>query len=188
MRIPTPKQSRDAARGFASGRGQPRPAVCRPRVARVTLALALLGLVAGCVSGGAGPVSQNFWREELGRLNTATIEDALAKVVQKHSLIVERDFNVGGEVRWELAWIARDVVADEEVRGITNARNRIVIKGVEIGAGNIDNYRMTWELANEVTSQTNPNWHPDAVPASVIEHFRPVYTDLRLEVRTGVRR
>ena len=47
---------------------------------------------------------------------------------------------------------------------------------------------MTWELANEVTTETNSNWHPDIVPASVIAEFRPIYTDLTLEVRTGVRR
>lgn len=180
----TLKRLRDGASGFASGRGQPRSAIGRPRVARVTLAILLLG-VAGCAT--AGPVSQNFWREDLGRLNQATIEAALDKIIQKHSLRFEQRYDGGGEVRWELGWISREVVADEEVRGVTNARNRIVVRGVESSAANVDNYRMTWELANEVTTETNANWHPDIVPAAVIAEFRPVYTDLMLEVRTGVR-
>ena len=182
----TQKRLRDAASGFAPVRRQPRPAI-RPGFAGVALAVLLLG-IAGCVTAGAGPVSQNFWREDLGRMNTATIDDALGKIAQKHALRLENRFVQGGEVRWELGWIPRAVVAEEELRGVTNARNRILIKGVESGAGNIDNYRMTWELANEVTTETNSNWHPDIVPASVIEEFRQVYADLTLEVRTGVRR
>ena len=181
----TLKRLKDGASGFASGRGQPRSAIGRPRVARVALAVVLLG-IAGCAT--AGPVSRNYWREDLGLLNQATIENALARVIQKHSLQMDQRYDQGGEIRWELGWISREVVADEEVRGVTNARNRIVIRGVESSAGNADNYRMTWELGNEVTTETNGNWHPDIVPATVIAEFRPVYTDLMLEVRTGVRR
>lgn len=180
----TLKRLKDAASGFASVRGQPRPAI-RPGLAGVALAVMLLG-VAGCAT--AGPVAQSYWRESLGRLNTATIDEALTKITPKHSLRLENRFAEGGEVRWEFSWIARGVVAEEEVRGVTNARNRIVIRGVESGVGNVDNYRMTWELANEVTTETNSNWHPDIVPASVIAEFRPIFTDLTLEVRTGVRR
>ena len=187
MRTLTQKPLRDGAREIASRRGQPRPAAGRPRVAGIALAVMLLGFIAGCVSAGAGPVSRNFWREDLGRLNTATIEVALDKIIQKHALRLEQRYNEGGEVRYELSWIPREVVAEEQLRGVVNARNRILIRGVEIGAANVDNYRMTWELANEVTTQTDSNWHPDIVPASVIEKFRPIYSDLRLEVRTGVR-
>ena len=188
MRTLTQKPLFGGASEIASRRGQPRPATGRPRVAGIALVVMLLGIVAGCVTAGAGPVSQNFWREDLGRLNTATIDDALAKVVQKHALRLEQRYDQGGEVRWELSWIPREVVAEEQLRGVVNARNRIVIRGVELGAGNVDNYRMTWELANEVTTQTDTNWHPDIVPASIIDKFRPIYSDLRLEVRTGVRR
>ena len=182
----TLKRLRDGASGFAPVRRQPRPAI-RPGLVGVALAVMLLG-VAGCVTAGAGPVSQNFWREDLGRLNVATIDEALQKVIQKHSLRLQDRQAIGGEVRWELQWIPREVVAEEELRGITNARNRIVIRGVESGAANVDNYRMTWELANEVTSETDPSWHPDIVPASVIEEYRQIYADLTLEVRTGIRR
>ena len=184
--MPTLKQSRDVASGFASVRGQQRPAVGRPLTARAA-AMVVLFAVSGCVTAGGGPVSENFWREDLGRLNQATIEQALAKVIQKHGLRLEQRYDQGSQVRWELGWISREVVAEEQLRGITNARNRILVKGVQSGAANIDNYRMTWELANEVTSMANSNWHPDIVPESVIEQFRPVFTDLRLEVRTGVR-
>ena len=185
--MPTLKQLRDVASGSASVRGQQRPAIGRPLTARVA-AIVLFFAVSGCVSAGGGPVSDHFWREDLGRLNQATIEEALAKIIQKHGLRLEQRYDEGSQIRWELGWIPREVVAEEEVRGITNARNRILIKGVQSGAANVDNYRMTWELANEVTSMANSNWHPDIVPASVIEEFRPVFTDMRLEVRTGVRR
>lgn len=185
--MPTPKQLRDVASGSASVRGQQRPAVGRPLTARVA-AMVVLFAVSGCVSAGGGPVSDHFWREDLGRLNQATVEDALAKVMQKHGLRLDQVYPEGSQIRWELSWIPREVVAEEQVRGITNARNRIVIKGVQSGAANVDNYRMTWELANEVTSMADSNWHPDVVPASVIEQFRTVFTDMRLEVRTGVRR
>ena len=177
---------RDDASGFAPVRLQPRPARGRPGLARAALAVMLLG-IAGCAT--AGPVARNYWREDLGNLNVATIDDALSKIVPKHSLrVVNRLVGQGGDARWELNWIPREVVAEEELRGVTAARNRILITGVQSAGGAIDNYRMRWELANEVTSQTNSNWHPDIVPASVIEEFRRIYADLTLEVRTGVRR
>ncbi len=185
----TLKRFRDGAR-FARLHGRPRPAAGRSRVAAPALVFCLLMLAAisGCATAGAGAVARNYWREDLGSLNQPTLEEALAKVVQKHSLQLMQRNTTGGEIRWELNWIPREVVAEEELRGVTNARNRIVIRGVESRIGNVDNYRMTWELANEVTSQSNPNWHPDVVPASVVAEFRPVFTDLQLEVRTGVRR
>ena len=177
---------RDGASGFARVRGQLRPAIGRPGLAWAALVVMLLG-IAGCAT--TGPVARSYWREDLGNMNVATIDDALGKIVPKHSLrVVNRLVGRGGDARWELNWISREVVAEEELRGVTAARNRILITGVQSATGATDNYRMRWELANEVTTQTNPDWHPDVVPASVIEEFRRVYADLTLEVRTGVRR
>lgn len=186
MSIPTLKQLRDGASVFATRRGHQRSAVGRPLAACVALVVLLLG-ISGCASTGPGALSGSVWREDLGRLNQATIEEALRKIMQKHSLRLDQRYDQGREVRWELNWIPREVVADEEVRGITSARNRIVIRGVESGAANVDNYRMTWELQNEVISMANANWHPDIVPAAARDSFGPVYTDLMLEVRTGIR-
>ena len=180
----TMRRSRDVVSGLAALRVQRRSAHGRPRAACVAL-MALLIVVSGCAS--AGPVARNFWREDLGRMNIPTMDVALQKITQKHSLRLQQRQTLGGEARWEMDWIARAVVAEEELRGVTNARNRIVIRGVESGAANIDNYRMTWQLENEVTTETNANWHPDIVPASVIEEFRPIHTDLMLEVRTQIR-
>lgn len=188
MSIVTLIRSSDAASRRVTGHGQPRPAIAgRPRRAGLVLALLFAG-ISGCVTAGGGPVSQNFWREDLGRLNQATLEEALAKITQKHGLRLDQKYETGRDIRWELNWIPREVVAEEELRGVTNARNRIVIRGVESGMGEVDFYRMTWELANEVTSQSDGNWHPDIVPEAVKESFERVYTDLMLEVRTGVRR
>lgn len=188
MRIVDLMKSSDGDSGFATKRGQQRPVLGRPLAACAAL-LVLLGGVSACASTGGGVQSaDNFWREDLGRLNTATLEEALGKIVQKHGLQLIQDYQTGRDIRWELNWIPREVVAEEELRGVTNARNRVVIKGVESGIGEITLFRMTWELQNEVTSMADSNWHPDVLPEAVKEEFRPVYTDLRLEVRTGVRR
>ena len=68
------------------------------------------------------------------------------------------------------------------------ARNRILLKGrrLESTMGGAGVYRITWEVENEVTSVDVEGWHPDALPGQVVEEFRPVYSDLMLEVRTGL--
>ena len=188
MRIVDLMKSSDGDSGFATRRGQQWPALGRPLAACAAL-LVLLGGVSACATAGGGSQSaDNFWREDLGRLNTATVDAALSKIMQKYGLRLDQDHRTGRDIRWELNWIPRDIVAEEELRGVTNARNRIVIRGMESGIGEITLFRITWELENEVTTLADPNWHPDIVPESVKEEFRPIYTDLRLEVRTGVRR
>ena len=49
-------------------------------------------------------------------------------------------------------------------------------------------YRVTWDVENEITTTTNPAWHPSRIPQDVVEQLRPVYSDLSMEIRTGLRR
>jgi hypothetical protein len=49
-------------------------------------------------------------------------------------------------------------------------------------------YRATFEVRNEVRSETVQDWHPGPIPDAVRARFRDVYNDLRLEVASGIRR
>ena len=156
---------------------------------RSLAALAVLA-AAGCASGGSGTASlDNVWREDMGRMTKATLSQGLAKIAQKYTLRIDRDEDRPRDMYYELAWIPRDVMADEEARGITNARNRIVLRGVLLesgfGAGG-EAFRVTWQVDNEVMSAMNTSWHPDVMPAQVVEQFRPIFSDLSMEIRTAL--
>ena len=148
-------------------------------------ALLLLCVVAlGCASGGGvASRSQQHWREDIGRVTRGTLERGLEKIVLKHALQMNRTEAGGREIYYETQWMTREVLASEQARGVTNARNRIVLTGRQ----SMQVYRVTWELQNEVTSVSADGWHPDVLPPEVIERFRPIYSDLMLEVRTGIR-
>ena len=152
-------------------------------------ALAVLA-AAGCASGGGGSSAlEDLWREDLGRMTKATLDAGLGKITQKYTLRVDRNEQRPREFYYELAWMPRDVVAEEELLGVTNARNRIVLRGQLLeggfGAGS-ESYRVTWELYNEITSATQTAWHPGKIPEVVVEEFRPIFSDLSMEVRTGM--
>lgn len=164
----------------------------RPAIGRSLAALVVLA-AAGCAAGGGGAVAMRdvTWSEDLGRMNKATLDQGVSKIVQKHDLRIDRDIVRPREVLYEMAWITRAVQAEEETRGITNARNRIVLRGRLLeqgfGAGG-ESYRVTWELQNEVTTAESTGWYPDVIPAGVLDHYRPIFRDLSMETRTGVRR
>lgn len=158
--------------------------------AGVLAAVAVLasGTLWGCVTGGVASQSREVWREDMGRVTRVTLETGLDKIVRKHALQIARTQDSSREIYYETLWMNREVLAEEEARGVTNARNRILLKGRRLestmaGAGV---YRITWELENEVTEVGVEGWHPDAVPGQVVEEFRPIYSDLMLEVRTGL--
>ncbi len=148
----------------------------------------LSALAAGCASGGVSSRSADQWREDMGRVTRATLEAGLDKIVRKHALQIARMQDSSREFYYETVWTRREVLADEEVRGVTHARNRILVRGhrLESTMGGAGVYRITWELQNEVTTAGVEGWHPDVVPDQVIEDFRPIYSDLMLEVRTGL--
>lgn len=152
------------------------------------VAMLVVGFVAGCATGGVSSQSREIWREDMGRVTRATLETGLDKVVRKHALQIVRTQDSSREIYYETLWVTREVLAEEEARGVTNARNRILLKGrrLESTMGGAGVYRITWEVENEVTSVGVEGWHPDALPGQVVEEFRPVYSDLMLEVRTGL--
>jgi hypothetical protein len=119
----------------------------------------------------------------MGRVTRGTLEQGLEKIVLKHALQMNRTEARGRELHYETVWMTRGVLPSEEAAGVTNARNRIVLTGRQ----SMQVYRVTWELQNEVTSVSADGWHPDVLPPEVIERFRPIYSDLMLEVRTGIR-
>ena len=145
---------------------------------------------AGCASGGVSGYAETLWREDLGRITQATLEDGLDKMIRKHALQLDRNQPSGRDLYYELGWRTRDIFAQEEAIGVTKARNRIVIRGrmIEASLDGSGVYRFTWELENEVATVDTPEWHPNAIPEEVVEQYRPIYSDLTLEVRSGVRR
>lgn len=157
------------------------------RVLAVGVALVCV-LAAGCATGGVSSQNANLWREDMGRVTRVTLETGLDKIVRKYALQIARRQDSSREIYFETLWGERDVLADEQARGVTHARNRILVKGrrLESTMGGAGVYRITWELENEVTSMGIEGWHPDVVPEQVIADYRDIYSDLMLEVRTGL--
>lgn len=93
------------------------------------------------------------------------------------------------ELRYESVWASRQVMATEEGAGVTGARNRIVLLAtpLEVQFSGERLYRVRWEVENEVTSAQNPDWHVGPMATEVRSRFRPVFSDLELELRTGIR-
>ncbi len=148
----------------------------------------LCALAAGCATGGVSSQNANLWREDMGRVTRATLETGLDKIVRKYALQIARTQDSSREIYYETIWTEREVMADEQTQGVTHARNRILLKGrrLESTMGGSGVYRITWELENEVTSMGIEGWHPDRVPEQVVEEYRPIYSDLMLEIRTGL--
>lgn len=145
----------------------------------------------GCASGGGfQAVSDARWREDMGRLNLSTLEAGMSKIFVKHGVQEARRQTGGREIYYETRWVTRPVLSMEEALGASNARNRIVVRAHRLegsmGGGSI--YRVTWDVENEITTTINPAWHPSRIPEEVVEEFRPVYADLSMEIRTGLRR
>lgn len=153
---------------------------------RVLLAAVVLA-VAGCASGGGPTVSDSYWRVEMGQTTDGALRAALDKVFRKHAVVVRREQAAPGdrELRFETEWVLRDLLATEEGAGATGARNRIVIVARQ-GAG-AGLYRLRWQVENEVTTAVVPEWHAGPLPEEVREQYRPVFSDLELEIRTAER-
>ena len=157
------------------------------------LATGLVLGMTGCGSGGSSsPGSEGVWREDMGRMSRTAVAAGVDRIVGRHALKIDRQGDRSREFFYEFAWTSRDVTAEEQIFGVTDARNRIVIQGRTSGASGIasapDLYRVTWQLQNEVVSVTNPEWHPGRIPEVVVERFRAVFSDLEMELRSGLDR
>ena len=179
----------------ASTRETPdRMTVSRPRTLLAWAAVVAVvgGFGAGCASGGVSGYTETLWREDMGRITQGTLEDGLDKVVvRKYGLLLNRNEVRGRDLYYETTWEPRnDIFAEEEAVGVTKARNRIVLRGrmLEASFDGSGVFRFTWEVENEVTTTDTPEWHAGVMPSEVVEKYRPIYSDLSLEVRTGVRR
>jgi len=136
-------------------------------------------------------VSDARWREEMGRSTQPTLHAAVDKVFRKHAVELRRTQSIAGdrELRYESVWVSREVMVTEEDAGVTGARNRIIVTATPLEA-QFDGdrvYRVRWQVENEVRSTENPDWHVGPMAMEVRSRFRPVYSDLELELRTGIR-
>ena len=142
-------------------------------------------LAGGCASGGVEAYESTQMRKDMGRITQGTLEDGLEKMIRKYALQLVFDDVRGRDLYYETAWEIRPVLAEEEVVGVTNARNRIVIRGRRL-----ENriFRFSWFVDNEVTTVTTPEWHAARIPEEVVKDYERIYSDLSMEVRAGVRR
>lgn len=142
-------------------------------------------LAGGCASGGVEAYESSQMRKDMGRITQGTLEDGLDKMIRKYALqLVFNDIR-GRDLYYETAWEPRAVLAEEEVVGVTNARNRIVITGRRLESAV---FRFSWQVDNEVTTVARPEWHANRIPAEVVKQYERIYSDLSMEVRAGVRR
>lgn len=158
-----------------------------PPLSRLVAVLAL----AGCASGGGTTLSDSYWRVDMGRTTRAALHAALDKVFTKHAVVVRREQSVPGDrqLRFETEWVRRQVLATEEGAGVTGARNRIVLVAsqLEMQWNGASVYRLRWQVENEVATATVPEWHAAPFPDEVEDTYRPVFSDLELEIRTAAR-
>ncbi len=157
------------------------------RFGMLALALAL----ADCASSGGAAVTDSYWRTEIGRVSPSMLQGAIDKVFRKHAIVLRRSqFQSGAREIWfETEWTSRQIMATEEGVGVTAARNRLVLRGYRLEAqwDGDSVYRLVWQLENEVTSAASPDWHPAPLPDEVRDRYRPVLSDLELELRSGLR-
>ena len=158
------------------------------RVFPLALTIALTLAPVGCASGGGGGGAENaIYREDIGRVLFAPLEEARMKIWGKHSIPLYRHENTGRNLLWESDWIQRPAADGESAEA---GRNRVILRGYQSDS-NLDgtgNYRMTFEVQNQIRTVTTPEWHPAPFPDEVRTTYRRLFQDLMMEVRAGVRR
>ncbi len=150
----------------------------------------ILAAGGACASGGGGP-SGDVYREDLGRVLSLPLQEARQKIWTKHGIPVEREEKTSRSLRVQSQWMLRQPEPAEAAEGVTQARNQIILTG-RLLEGQMDYsdgvLRVTFEVSNQVRSEAVPEWHPAPMPSAIRDEFRKVYSDMRLEVGTGVRR
>lgn len=161
------------------------------RVFAWTTAVTLTLGLAACASSGGGAGSNSSFRSDMGRLLAEPVAVARQKVWAKHNIPLYREETAFRSIVYESEWMPREPTPAEAAAGVTDARNRIVLRGRRV-EGEMDVttgvYRVTFELDNQVVTALNPDWHPAAIPDQVVRDYRRVLSDLELELRSGVRR
>lgn len=157
-----------------------------------SIAVLLVVLTAACASasGGEGDGSSEEFEEQLGRILYPPLQEAMDKILPKYRLSLRRSEEQFASLYYETEWMTREVTAEEQAEGVTDARHRAIISGRRVGEtmDGIGEFRVTFTAQNQVRSQAEPAWHPAPGPQAFFDFWEEVYNDLRLEVATGVRR
>lgn len=158
---------------------------------RGLLLVALIALMPmGCASGGGSGDEEAIYRESLGRVLGRTMERAREIIWQKHNIIPERTEYDSTQLFVQSIWLMREAEPPEQALGAIQARNRVTLQGrsIERMMDLSDQvYSMRYQVENEVQLESG-EWVRAPMPPQAREFFREVYSDLRLEVNTGVRR
>jgi hypothetical protein len=124
-------------------------------------------------------------RENLGRVLAGPLEEARFLIWGKYGIPIEREESSSQNIRVESQWMFRAPEPAEAAAGVVQARNRVILdarfleREMDMSDGV---YRATFEVRNEVRTETVPDWHPGPMPDATRERFRRVYNDMRLEV------
>jgi hypothetical protein len=156
------------------------------------LGICLFLAVAGCASAGGGgdDEAQNVYEEDLGRVVEGPLVEARQQIWRKHNINLYREERSARTLYFESEWMPREPTTEEMAAGVTEARNRVTMRGYQTGE-TLDGayeYRMNFRVENQVKTGEYPDWHPAPMPQDVRNEFRRVYSDLQMELRAGVRR
>ena len=159
--------------------------------AELSLLLCVLAL-AGCASSGGGgdDESSAVYRESMGQVVLPPLQEAREKIWQRHNIHLYREESAFRSIYYESEWIPREPTPEEVAAGATSAGNRVVIRGRRAGEtmDGVPSFSVTHEVQNQVRTAEHPEWHPAPMPEPVLEEYRRIYADLRMEVQAGIRR
>jgi len=160
----------------------------RPPRLLLPLGLVLFFGVAGCATFGGGSSGASVLRKDIGAVMIGPLATAREKVFGKHTIPVLREEDTARSLYWESQWLPRDLTPEETAAGVTEARNRVFLRGnyVDERLDGTVVVRVRYEVENYVRTTMDPEWHPGTMPPAVEERFDGIYTDLMLELRAGI--
>jgi hypothetical protein len=158
-----------------------------------TLAASLVGVglflsiaLAGCASGGSG--GSSTLRRDIGNVMLRPLTTARTKIFGKYTIPMYREEDTARSIMWETQWLPRQPAPEESGAGVTEAQNRIIMRGTYVDE-RLDGtvvLRVRFEVENQIRTGLNPDWHPGPIPESVEDRFDEIYDDLMMEVRAGI--
>jgi hypothetical protein len=159
------------------------------QIQRFLVCLPCVMILAACASGGGGGLSNRYTRD-LGRHLVPTLQEARLRVWSKLNWNLQREQVEFQNVYWESEWRGFNPPEGAAVSGPTDARVRIIIRGrrmvEELDGG--AQYRVSLDGEYEVSGGVSADWRAAPVPDEAEDVFDQMYSELSLEIRTGVRR
>ncbi len=132
------------------------------RTLLVTLCVLTLG---ACASTPRTAVEDSYF-QRLGEVSFDALSSGVTAVLEdEHEFTIERRDEQYATVFYRTAWKPRDPFADEETRGVNEARSRVVVRGQRVADGR---FRVLLEGENEIRTDSIPSWHT----APTTESFR----------------